>query len=72
VALARRLAGVLWAMWRDGRPYDMGRVATASAHGTERAALSAKEQGEAMRVIAQKVRARAGRIRARIVKEVSA
>lgn len=24
VALARRLAGILYAMWRDGRPYDAG------------------------------------------------
>lgn len=72
VALARRLAGVLWAMWRDGLPYEMGRVASASARGTERAALSAKEQAEAMRVIAQKANVRAGRIRARLVKEVSA
>jgi len=22
VALARRLAGILFAMWRDGKPYD--------------------------------------------------
>jgi transposase len=26
VALARRLAGVVYAMWRDGRPYDAGKL----------------------------------------------
>jgi len=26
VALARRLAGVLYAMWRDGMPYDASRI----------------------------------------------
>lgn len=26
VALARRVAGILYAMWRDGTPYDVGRV----------------------------------------------
>jgi hypothetical protein len=26
VALARRLAGVLYAMWRDGVPYDAQRI----------------------------------------------
>ena len=26
VALARRLAGILYAMWRDGRPYDAAKV----------------------------------------------
>jgi len=72
VALARRLAGVLWAMWRDGLPYDIGRVATASMRGTERATLNAKDHAEAMRVIAHKANVRARRVRARIVKEVSA
>jgi hypothetical protein len=26
VALARRLAGILYAMWRDGVPYDASRI----------------------------------------------
>jgi transposase len=50
VALARRLAGVLWAMWRKDALYDPGRLAAASAQGTassatriaSRAALLAK------------------------------
>ena len=28
VALARRLAGILYAMWRDGAPYDAGKLRT--------------------------------------------
>lgn len=35
VALARRLAGVLWAMWRDNRPYDPKQL-VGSANPTER------------------------------------
>lgn len=38
VALARRLAGVLWAMWRDGTVYDAAVVGQASAEGTARKA----------------------------------
>ena len=72
VALARRLAGVLWAMWRDGLPYDLRRVATASARGAERAAWTAKDQAEAMRLIAHKANVRANKIRVRIAKEVNA
>ncbi len=33
VALARRLAGILWAMWRDGTVYEPARVGTMSASG---------------------------------------
>jgi transposase len=33
VALARRLAGVLWAMWRDGTFYDPGLASRASVRG---------------------------------------
>lgn len=32
VALARRLAGILYAMWRDGQPYDPGKIRTARPH----------------------------------------
>ena len=31
VALARRLAGILYAMWRDGRPYDAAKLRTPRA-----------------------------------------
>lgn len=40
VALARRLAGVLWAMWRRGAPYAPQRLAESSAKGL----LDASEQ----------------------------
>ncbi|WP_437505327.1 hypothetical protein [Sorangium sp. So ce1099] len=33
VALARRVSGVLWAMWRDGTLYDAQSAAAASAKG---------------------------------------
>ncbi len=35
IALARRLTGVLWAMWRKGRSYDPRRLAARSAAGLE-------------------------------------
>jgi hypothetical protein len=37
VASARRLAGVLYAMWRDGVPYDAAQLAPRSARGQQRA-----------------------------------
>jgi transposase len=36
VAIARRIAGVLWAMWRDGTVYDPKVIGEASALGTAR------------------------------------
>jgi transposase len=33
VAVARRLAGILWAMWRDNNPYAASNVGQASARG---------------------------------------
>jgi transposase len=38
IALARRLAGVLWAMWRDGTAYEPELVARAGARGLRIAA----------------------------------
>lgn len=67
VALARRLAGILWAMWRDGLPYDARRLATASVRGLARAAWTAENQADAMRVIARKAAVRANSIRIRTV-----
>jgi hypothetical protein len=37
VALARRLAGVLYAMWRDGVPYDAQRLRPRADTGHQRA-----------------------------------
>jgi transposase len=40
VAIARRLAGLLWAMWRDGTVYEAERLGQASGEGLERQAQS--------------------------------
>jgi len=38
VALARKLSGVLYAMWRDGLPYDPAKLGNAQVAKTEHAA----------------------------------
>ena len=54
VALARRLAGVLWAMWRDETVYHAAQVGVAIAHGLERQAQSTEVHAAAMRRAALK------------------
>jgi transposase len=56
VALARRLAGILWAMWRDGTVYDPAGVAEASAKGLRGAAQSTEFQAEAFTRAARKIK----------------
>ena len=56
VALARRLAGILWAMWRDGTVYDPAGVANASARGLRGAAQSTEFQAEAFTRAARKIK----------------
>jgi transposase len=46
VALARRLAGVLWAMWRDGTLYDPATIGKASAQGTFALAQSTEQRAK--------------------------
>jgi transposase len=58
IALARRLAGVLWAMWRDGTVYDAAGAALASARGLRMQALSIEAQTAALKRAAAKARAR--------------
>jgi transposase len=58
VALARRLAGVLWAMWRDGTVYDAALVGRASATGIRRASQDLTVVAEAMSRAVQKIQAR--------------
>ena len=53
VAVARRLAGVLWAMWRDGKPYDPQRLAADTARGMSSAADKAAGQAATVRGNAQ-------------------
>jgi transposase len=54
VALARRLAGVLWAIWRDGTVYDPQRVGLRSAEGVSRQAQQREYQAQALRAAAKK------------------
>ena len=56
VALARRLAGVLWAMWRDGTVYDPELVARAGARGLLAHAQSIEFQAAALKRATTKVR----------------
>ena len=48
VAIARRLAGVLWAMWRDGTVYDPKVTGGASALGTERESDRTQQRANAI------------------------
>jgi transposase len=55
IALARRLAGVLWALWRDGTVYDPAAIGKASARGTEKEAQSTHLRAQAIARAAAKV-----------------
>jgi len=52
-ALARRLVGVLWAMWRDSKPYDPAALASASGRGTRHLAHALQAQARTMEVCSQ-------------------
>jgi hypothetical protein len=54
VALARRLVGVLWAMWRDGTVYDAQHLARQGVHGLRRAVQSVEQQRAALEQAAKK------------------
>jgi len=56
VALARRLAGVLWAMWRNDTVYDPELVARAGARGLHKAAQSTEFRAAALERAAAKLR----------------
>lgn len=58
VALARRLSGVLWAMWRDGTLYDAQSAAAASAKGLRLQAQSVEQQAHALQRATVKARRR--------------
>ena len=55
VALARKLAGVLWAMWRDGTVYDAKLTARESTRGMRAAAQSQELRATAMQRVAEKI-----------------
>lgn len=61
VALARRLAGVLWAILRDRSVYEPERVGLASACGLQAQAQSVELQARALERAAIKLRKRGGR-----------
>jgi len=48
IALARRLVGVLWAMWRDGSTYDPALLAAASSRGIRRSSRAFENQASQM------------------------
>ncbi len=56
VALARKLAGVLWAMWRDGTVYDRATNASESARGVRRDARQQTHRADALEKAAKKLR----------------
>lgn len=58
VALARKLAGMLWAMCRDGTVYNAGRTARESAEGMSTNAQSQKMIACAMEKVARKIHLR--------------
>jgi transposase len=55
VAVARRLAGVLWAMWRKDTVYDAARVGRVCARGLEEQAQSLATRAQAMIRAAKKL-----------------
>lgn len=66
VALARRLAGVLWAIWRDNRAYDPARLGKDSTAGLQAAAVDMEAAATAMSTITRKATARARKIAKRL------
>lgn len=54
IALARRMVGLLWAMWRDASPYDKTRLASASARGTRQTANALQAHAKTMTSLAAK------------------
>ena len=54
IALARRLVGVLWAMWRDGTVYDPEFLAKQNARGVRRAIQTLEQQTQSLTQAAKK------------------
>jgi transposase len=48
VAIARRLAGIMWAMWRDNEPYNPDRIGKASSKGLRKQAQRVENTARAM------------------------
>jgi len=60
VAVARRVAGILWAMWRRATVYEPSLVGLASARGLNAQAQTIEIQATAMKRAAKKLRRAAG------------
>jgi transposase len=71
VAVARRLAGILWAMWRDDTVYEPGRLGTASARGHRRHAQALEVRAAGLVRAAAKIQRRSRRT-TKLVSEVTA
>jgi transposase len=56
VAVARRLAGILWAMWRDNTRYDPALLGQASARGKRKEAQQTSQTAGAIEVAADSAR----------------
>lgn len=54
VALARRLVGVLWAMWSKGTAYEPSRLAVAGSRGLSQAAQTLEFRAEALKKASKK------------------
>lgn len=65
VAVARRLACILWAVWKRGVAYDPEHVAELSAHGLERSAEVIASQAKSLRRQTAKTHERTARLRLR-------
>jgi transposase len=55
VAVARRLAGILWAMWRDGTVYEPGIVARTSSRGLRRSAQAIELRAASLQKASKKI-----------------
>jgi len=55
VAIARRLACILWAMWRDGTVYDPAALGSMQARGLRAQAQSAEQRARALEQSAKKL-----------------
>jgi len=54
IALARRLVGVLWAMWRDGTVYDAPHLRQQGVRGLRKAQQTLEQQTAALQAAAKK------------------
>lgn len=65
VAVARKLAGLLWAMWRDGTVYDVELTAVSGARGLRAAAQAIQQRATALEEASRKARRHLARARPR-------